>query len=73
MVYAHLAVSALRVLDSRMSETVVTTSACSCVRVTSSVTAWDVTGELEAGRTRAGPGVAQPGLPLTMEPVCPPK
>ena len=44
MVYAHLAVSALMVLDSRMSETIVTTSACSCVRMASSVTAWDVTG-----------------------------
>ena len=59
MAYAHLAVSASRVLDSRMSETVVTTSSCSCVRLKSFVTAWDVTGEVEAGRTRAQGGAAR--------------
>ena len=59
MAYAHLAVSASRVLYCRKSETVVTTSSCSCVRLKSFVTAWDVTVEVGAGRIRAQGGAAR--------------
>ena len=59
MAYAHLAVSASRVLYSRKSETVVTTSSCSCVRLKSFVKVWNVTGEVGAGRIRAQGGAAR--------------